>query len=87
MFVFHLLADFVSSLAHFVSFSMAVTRLAANDPAGAIRITVVGVVCVLVFAVVIIATEVAKVEARRYARKREDAEEKKKKTMEDKDAK
>ena len=86
MFVYLRLAELLSSLVHIYSFSNAVVRLAANDPVGAIRITAVAIFCVVVFAVVVICVEIATLEARRFMRKREEAEQQKQHYLEDKDA-
>jgi uncharacterized membrane protein len=86
MFVSLRLADLLGSLVHMYAFSIAIARLAANDPVGAIRITTVAIFCVVIFAVVIIGTEVASIELRRRLHKREEVEQQKQRTLEDKDA-
>ena len=81
---FHLL-DLAGSAVHFYSLSIAVVRLAAHDPLGALGITAVGFICVILLAVSVIVTEVAKLKVRQYVRKRELDEQQKPRNLEDKD--
>lgn len=82
----HLL-DMASSVVHIYSLSIAVARLAANDPLGALGITAVGFICVIMLAVAVIVAEFAKLKVRQYMRKRELAEtQSRPRNLEDKDA-
>jgi len=72
MFIIVQLAELLTSLVHIYILSVEVfARLAANDPLGAVSITLTGSVCVIAFTVVVIVCELVKWRVRLFVRKHE----------------
>jgi hypothetical protein len=76
--------EFATSILHLVSLSMFIARLVANDPLGAIVITVVAGLCFVFLTGLVIVGEIAKWKVRRYVLERESEEQQRRRHLEDK---
>jgi hypothetical protein len=64
-------AELATALLHIGGLSGAAAHMAANDPSGAIGISVVASMCVLILTGAVVLAEIAKVKVRQYVRKHE----------------